>query len=390
MSLIATTLPAEVVMARRRNPEGSQLRAARMASLLLDDRAAGGRGAAEVVEWFGAMQAQDLASVKWSLGVRTGQDRSGVTSAFESGSILRTWPMRGTLHVVPGRDAKWMVAHLGRRARDGAQARRAVLGLDAAQSQRATEVLAEALADGQPATRAQCVAALGAAGIATDGQRAYHLLWYASACGVTCVGPNRGTEQTFALLAKWAPGGLDVDRQAALAITAERYFRSHGPATVHDLARWADLTVADARAGIAAAAGLVQQVIQGREMLAAEQVLDTLPAGGTPPARRPRLPARALPGFDEFVIGFRDRTAQLDAAHERLVVPGGNGVFAPTLVLDGEVVGTWRRRELSGRVEITAKSFDRLAARARKTITKALVAYSDYVGLPPDIRWENL
>lgn len=377
-------------MNRQRGTEASQLRAARFASLLLDGRTADGRGVAEVVEWFGAMQAQDLTSVTWSLGVRTGQDRPGVRSAFESGAILRTWPMRGTLHVVPARDARWMVAHLGQRARDGAQTRRAALGFDSAQAQRATDVLAEALADGRTATRAECVAALRAAAIPTEGQRAYHLLWFACACGVTCVGPSRGTEQTFALLSKWAPGGLELDRPAALAITAERYFRSHGPATVHDLARWADLTVADARAGIASAQGLVKRVIQGREMLAAEQVLDTLHAGGKPPGAPPGLPARALPGFDEFIIGFRDRTAQLDEAHEGLVVPGGNGVFAPTLVLDGRVVGTWRRRELSRRVEIIAKPFDRLAARARTTITRALVAYCDHVGLPADIRWEPL
>lgn len=373
-------------MSQRRDPEAVQLSAARMASLLLDGRAARGKDVGEVVGWFGAMQAQDIASVSWSLGVRTGQDRSAVATAFESGTILRTWPMRGTLHVVPARDARWMVAHLGQRARDGAQARRATLGLDAAEARRATDVLAEFLSDGRPATRAQCVAAMETAGIATGGQRAYHLLWYASACGVTCVGPNRGTEQTYALLDKWAPESLDLDRGAALATTAQRYFRSHGPATVHDLARWADLTVTDARAGVAAADGLVRRVVLGREMLAAEEVLDMLPRGSDADAR---LPARALPGFDELILGFRDRSAQLAPDWERLVVPGGNGVFSPTLVIDGQVVGTWRRRELSRRVEITAKPFTQLGSARRMAITRALLGYAGYVGLPPDIKWDD-
>jgi DNA glycosylase AlkZ-like len=371
--------------------EDRLIRAARMASLLLDARPTEGRTVAGVVEWFGAMQGQDLASVMWSLGLRTGRTRDQVAAALESGEVLRTWPMRGTLHMLPGADARWMLAHLGARALRGARARRQFLGLAEEDADRAAAVLRDALGSGRVLTRAECVAALEAAGIPSAGQRAYHLLWYASQKGVTCVGPPRGKEQTFVLLDEFAPPGPDLDRPRALAVIAERFVRSHAPVSAHDLARWADITVTDARAGLAAADGVVTRTIGGREWHVTEDLLDAASAGAasTDPPLAGALPARALPGFDELVLGYRDRTAQLDADHERLVVPGGNGVFANTLVVDGRVVGTWRRRELARSVDLTATPFARITATDRRRLAAALEEYGTFVGRPSRITWSD-
>jgi hypothetical protein len=361
-----------------------------MASLLLDSAGTGDRTVAGVVGWFGAMQGQDFASVLWSLGLRTGLGRDEVTAAFESGTILRTWPMRGTLHVVPGADARWMLEHLGARALRGAQARRQFLGLAEEDADRAADVLGEALAGGRAMTRAECVVILEAAGIPSAGQRAYHLLWYASQKGVTCVGPQRGSEQTFVLLDEFAPPPVELDRPAALATIAQRFVRSHGPVSAHDLARWADITVTDARAGLAAAEGIVVRPYDGRDLFVSEEQVDTL-ADAHSAERAPEraLPARALPGFDELVLGYRDRTAQIDADAERRVVPGGNGVFAPTLVLAGRVVGSWRRRELTRTVEIAATPFQRIGAPARRRLERALEDFAEFVGKPGRIRWSD-
>ena len=76
------------------------------------------------------------------------------------------------------------------------------------------------------------------------------------------MGPQRGKEQTFVLLDEFAPPAVELDRPAALATIAERFVRSHAPVSAHDLARWADLTVTDARAGLAAAEGVVAAVVR--------------------------------------------------------------------------------------------------------------------------------
>jgi hypothetical protein len=358
----------------------AQVRALRQHSLLLGADGAGARSLAGVVTWLGALQAQDLGSGMWSLGIRTGATRAEVGEVLASGAILRTWPMRGTLHLVPAADARWMLTHLGQRTLDRAGPRRAALGLDQALADRAADVLGAFLADGQPRRRSDCLAALGTAGIDTAGQRGYHLLWHAAARGIVCVGPNLGREQSFVLLDAWAPAPVDLDRPAALATVAERFVRGRGPVSEHDLARWADLTVTDARAALAAVPGLAPCTdARGRRLLVAESALDAVPADA--------LPARAVPGFDELVLGYRDRTAQLDRGHEPLVVPGGNGMFSATLLHEGRVVGTWRRRALARSVSITATPFLPLPARAVRSLERALHAYAEHLGLPASISW---
>ena len=373
---------------RRTVQDEHRIRASRMASLLLDARPAAGRTVAGVVGWFGAMQGQDFASVLWSLGLRTGLTRDEVGVAFESGVVLRTWPMRGTLHVLPGADARWMLQHLGPRSLRAAATRRDFLGLSQADADRACEVLGEALAGGGSMTRAECVSVLEGAGIPSAGQRAYHLLWYASQKGVTCVGPQRGSKQTFVLLEEFAPPAVRLDRPEALATIAERFVRSHGPVTAHDLARWADITVTDARTGLAEGQGVLRRSFDGRDLYVTEPQLETLSEDNTHPSAAP-LPARALPGFDELVLGYRDRTAQIDTDAERRVVPGGNGVFAPTLVLDGRVVGSWKRRELARTVEIVATSFTRIGPADRRRLERALEEYALFVGKPARITWSD-
>jgi hypothetical protein len=371
--------------ARRHEGRAAALRRARVRSLLLDGSAA--RTPRAVVEWFGAMQGQDGPGVEWSVGLRAGGDAGAVAAALASGEILRTWPMRGTLHLVPGRDARWMVRHLSARSAAQAARRRAALGIDEPTAERAVEVLAAAI-DGSPTgllTRRDCVRALAEAGIDTGGQRAYHLLVHASMRGITCVGPTRDGEQTFALLDRWAPAGDALDRPAALATIATSFVRSHGPVTVADLARWADLTLTDARAGVAAATGIVTRDVEGLPMLAFEEALDEGPGlgrGADPPPT-----AHALPGYDELVLGYRDRSAQLDPADEPRIVPGGNGVFARTLVVDGRVVGTWRRTPRAGRVLLEACPFAPLPARTRAGLAAALASYAAFVAQPAEVRW---
>lgn len=227
----------------------------RMSSLLL--RASPGdagraTSVVEVVTWLGAMQAQDLASGLWSFGVRLpGLTAADVTDALERREALRTWPMRGTIHFVPSRDARWMLELMGVRALNGAARRREQLGLSEETAVQAMEVLGAALTGGGRLTRSECLAALADKGIDTSGQRGYHLLWYASQRGLLCIAPNIGNEQSFVLLDEWVPDPHRPERDEALGTIALRYFRGRGPITRQDFAGWTGLTAADAKRGIA-------------------------------------------------------------------------------------------------------------------------------------------
>ncbi|HET9518431.1 MAG TPA: winged helix DNA-binding domain-containing protein [Actinoplanes sp.] len=365
---------------------GSQALGLRMSSLLLDPARPPGPGGrptdvAGVVEWFGAMQAQDHGSVGWSLGARLpGTTVDDVRAALERREALRTWPMRGTVHLIPPRDAHWMLDLTGVRALAGAAARRANLGLSEQVADRAVAVLGEALAGGGRFTRAQCVQVLQDAGVDASGQRAYHLLWYASQRGVTCIAPHVGTEQTFVLLDEWVPDPYRPERDEALGIIALRFFRSHGPTTRQDFAGWTGLPAADAKRGIAAAGDALTTVrVDGVEMICTQHLLD-----------RPITPATgvlALPGFDEYLLGFKDRTMMLDPEHKQAVIPGGNGVFQSTVVRDGRVIGTWKRTLTKRQVMIDVRPLVPLRARERARVAAALEPFARYLGLPASVRW---
>lgn len=325
----------------------------------------------DVVRWLGAMQAQDYPGAVTSVALRTRErSRAGVEAALDAGEVVRSWPMRGTLHLTPAVDLPWMLATTAPRMLTSTARRRGELGLDDAELARARAEAERALAGGGRLTRAELMGLWEAAGLAPAGGRGYHLLFHLALTGVLCYGPVRGTEQEIVLLPEWVPQPVRMERDEALAEWALRFFRSHGPATVQDLARWAGITVTDARRGAAAASSsLTGVVLDGVTLLLDPRTPELLAAH-----RRDARGVLLLPGFDELILGYANRTHTLARDHENLVVPGGNGVFAPTVVADGRVVGTWRHAGRGAKRTLTTSPF--AAGGFSPTVARAVeVAY---------------
>jgi hypothetical protein len=328
----------------------------------------------DAVRWMGALQAQDYGQAVWAIGVRTqSATLADVERAIADAKIIRTWPMRGTIHFIPPENARWMLNLSAVRMLAADRRRMAQLDLTVDIIARCGDLFREALSGGKRLSRPAMMALLEDAGISTQGQRGYHILWYLSQSGVICLGPMEGKQQTFALLEEWAPDARDLPREEALAELARGYFTSHGPATVHDFAWWAGLTVTDARQGLEGA----------KPALASETIEDTeywYSAGA------PSLPdgvgeAVLLPGFDEFLLGYKDRSAVLAAEHAQKVVPGNNGIVLAMIVVSGQIVGTWKRRLKKKAVEVTLLPFAPLGP-AEDQVLAAAQAYADFVGLP--------
>jgi hypothetical protein len=321
------------------------------------------------VRWLGAVQGQDFPGALVSVAVRTrGVAREAVEAALDAGDVVRSWPMRGTLHLTPAVDVGWMLDVVAPRVLASTARRRAQLGLDEESLTRAQAEVERALAGGRRLVRSELMSLWESAGLAPAGGRGYHLLFHLALRGIVCFGPVRSGEQEIVLLEEWVQDPVRLDRDAALAEWALRFFRSHGPASVHDFARWTGLTVGEARRGTSAVEGsLATVVVDGTTLLLDPQTPDRL-ADHRSDARRVLL----LPGFDELILGYADRTFTLDRDHERLVVPGGNGVFAPTIVADGRVIGTWRHTGRGARRALLAKPFtDRLPPAVERTIEAA-------------------
>src|SRR5215472_1459933 len=221
----------------------------------------------EVVKWMGALQAQDYQQSLWAIGLRTQSATvANIEQAIVDRKIVRTWPMRGTLHFVPSEDAKWMLSLSASRMLANDRRRLAQLELDETIMQRCQELFVFALKGKRRLSRPNMMQLLEDAGISTRGQRGYHILWYLSQTGLICLGPMQDKQQTFVLLDEWVPHSRAFSREESLAELVRRYFTGRGPATIHDFAWWAGLTVADAKRGLEGAKSeLAKDQIDGKE-----------------------------------------------------------------------------------------------------------------------------
>jgi winged helix DNA-binding protein len=331
---------------------------------------------AETVHHHLAMQAQDVASGMWSVGVRTGATRADVEAAIEARLVTRSWPMRGTLHLMATQDVRWMCRLLNARM---ATVQRAVFeasGLTKGVVDRARDVLVAALTGGVALSRPDAVALLEANGVDPSGQRAYHLVGRFCQEGLLCQGPAEGRQPTFVLIDEWVPWSWEPDREEAMAALATRYVASHGPVTERDLAGWCNQNLTFAREAVALAGDAIgTETIGGQAYLVAAERPE--PATGTP--------VRLLPGFDEYVLGYKDRSAPMTPEEELLVVPGRNGMFLGTVVVGGLVVGTWNRKTSAKRTVVTVTPFGSFSATRRREIERAAAAFGRFLGSPVEV-----
>jgi len=330
------------------------------------------RDPADVVRWLGAVQAQDYLGGLWAIGLRTrGATEGSVEDAVARRAIVRTWPMRGTLHFVAAEDVRWILPVLTPRVIAGAQSRFRQLGMDAATFTKSARVAEQALAGGNVVRRDKLYEIWNAAGIATHESRGLHLLGVLSQQGLLCFGPRDGKQQTFALLEDWVPAARTLERDTALGELARRYFQSHGPATVQDFAWWAGLTLRDARTGLESAKSALQRAgVAGREFWFA----------GSAPTRRKSDAAFLLPPWDEFTVAYRDRSDILDPRYARRVNAGG-GILSPVIVIRGAVVGTWKRTIKKDTVTVKPTFFKAPTGADRALVAAAAERYARFLGL---------
>ena len=284
-------------------------------------------GAVAVAERMLAVQAQDYPAGQWALGVRSpGTTIAELQAAVSAGTIVRSWPMRGTLHFVPARELGWMQGLTTPRLLAKTRTINARLGLELTVLERAREAAIIALTGHKQLNRTEFLEMLQAAGLSTEGQRGYHTIAHLALTGTLCWGKQIGTQQGLVLLDEWVPNPRRLERTEALGEFVYRYFLGHGPATLVDFTWWSQLTVADAKTGLAVARSRLTEVqVDGAAYFLAAEIADAAPS-----SQRPRTPVLALPGFDEYLLGYRDRSHVISAADLTRVVPGLNGIFLPS------------------------------------------------------------
>lgn len=318
----------------------------------------------DVVRWLGAVQAQDFHGAKWALALRMRKATdAAVEEAFNEGQILRTHLLRPTWHFVAPEDIRWLLQLTGPRinVRCGPNYRK--YELDRATLKRSNKVLSRALRGGKHLTRSALKKVLNQAGIAADDTvRMAHILLRAELDGIVCSGPRIGKQFTYALLEERVPAVGTLSRDEALAKLAQRYFTSHGPATLQDFIWWSGLTTADARHCVELVdRHLRQELIEEKVYLSPRAVKATKPAHS----------AHLLPAYDEYTVAYKDRQT-LFARNNGITTWG---LLGPIVIVDGRVVGTWKRTNVQVDLNISPD----LKEPERWTIAQAVDRYKAFL-----------
>lgn len=330
----------------------------------------------EIVTWLIAMQAQEYAMAKWSIGLRLpGLIDADIEKAFNDGAILRTHLMRPTWHFVTPADIRWLLQLTGPRVHAASAFMYRKVELDSKIFKRSNDILAKTLQGGKYLTRAILKSALEKAKIPAVGFRLSYLMMYAELEGIVCSGPREGNQFTYALLDERAPAAMQktFNREEALAEFATRYFASRGPATTRDFANWSGLTMKDANAGMATLSpDFVHQVIDGQEYVFVPTPTKINPA-------KADQTSFLMPDYDEYGMSYKDRSAIFNADNLTAPIRGNNPVYNRMIIVDGKIEGTWRRTIKKDKMVIEIVPFASLSKAKHLEVLNAVKRYRSFI-----------
>lgn len=333
---------------------------------------------AEVVEWLGAVQSQDYAGAKWALAQRLKESTTDakIDKDFNEGKILRTHLLRPTWHFVTPADIRWLLKLTAPRVHAVNAFMYRSQGLDKATLRKGNTMLEKALRGGNQLTRSELASLFQKAGLIGDsnGVRMGYFLMYAELEGLICSGARRGKQFTYALLEERVPRVKSLTPVEALAELTRRYFATRGPATLADFTWWSGLTMADAKKGIdMVKSQFVNEVWKDQSYWFANSVSPVTMKSPT---------AHLLPNYDEYFIGFKDRSAIAEVAERAGIQSSDPSLIAHIVILDGQIIGGWKRTIEKDAVLVALKLFTKLTKAENQAVGKAVDGYGNFLRLP--------
>jgi hypothetical protein len=332
----------------------------------------------------GGIQAQELPA--GLLGMRARDDQTTVAeierARLEDHTIVRTWCMRGTLHLLAAEDTRWLVPMLGPGLIASGLRRLNDLGWDEDRIKQGKRLLQEALEKQERLSRKKIADLLKRHHLPSEGQSPIHLIAHAALEGWLCLGPGPGPRPEYVLFEKWIGNLQPMPREEALARLARRYFSAYAPASLADFALWSGLKIGEARAAIASIDTdiLVVETSIGQMVMLKTQLpwIDDLP--GHPPV------LRLLPRFDDTILGYTNRDLSLQAigssgtADKSRVLPGG-GMILQTINLNGSILGGWKMNQHRGGIEVVIEPFAPLPEALQPAIDKEIQRIGKFFGV---------
>jgi hypothetical protein len=326
--------------------------------------------AKDIVQWLGAMQAQDFLMSKLAVGIRCESlTEQKVEEAIDRGEIIRTHVMRPTWHLVSSEDVYWMLDLTSDKIKASMKSRNKELELTPEVFMKSHSVIEKALISDENLSREELGKILTGAGIRIDDNRLSHLLMEAELDKIICSGAIRKNRPTFTLLEKKVPVKKTLTREESLAELAERYFTGHGPAQLKDFIWWSGLSVTEGKQGLESVKPNLVSLQIGSETYWTKHVPDDITSNN---------PFHLLPAFDEFLVGYTDRKATFQKMTGNKVV-SKNGIFYPVILENGQVIGLWKRIVKKDKVEIELAFFQKTSVSLNKNFIRCTEEYGRYM-----------
>jgi hypothetical protein len=322
----------------------------------------------DVIEHLGAVQAQEYHHTLWALGMRMqNATEEKIEKEVNKKSVVRTWPMRGTIHYVMPKNVRWMLKYLESRVKSKMQSYFRKAELTDAIFLKARKVLEKNLEGGKSMTRDEIYKKLNEASIDTKNMRGLHIIGQSASDGVICCGSRRGKQQTFVLLEEWVRKYPDLEKDEALEKLGLLYFKSHGPAKDIDLAWWAGITLTDARKAIELNKNLEELKVNDKKYFwfpSKDKISDY-------------SDAYILAPYDEYTVAYRDRSELM--AGDKNILFSGSG-FWNSMIYKGKVLGMWRRVLGKDEVEIQTSPIIKFSKKENNNFEKAADRYGKFLG----------
>ena len=338
--------------------------------------------AQEVVTYLGAVQSQDYAGAKWAIGQRMVEaSDAALDQAFNDGSILRTHVLRPTWHFVSPEAIRWMLKLTAPRVHAANALMYRQLELNRAILKKSYKILEKSLRGNQQLTRTELASALSNARIQAEGVRLGYIMMSAELDGIVCSGGRRGKQFTYALIEERVPPVKEISLEGALTELMKRYFSTRSPATLQDFTWWSGLTMSDAKRGIEIiAAEFQRQETNGQTYWFPHASLNGK-------AKSPTV--YLLPNYDEYFIGFKDRSAIGELATRANIEKNDPSLFAHIIILDGQVAGGWKRRLEKQKVLVEIQPIAKFSSEEKQAIAAAVEKYGRFLGLTPELIWKE-
>lgn len=331
----------------------------------------------------GAMQAQDFNMMKWAVGIRLPElTNQSFLEAFNKGEIIRTHLLRPTWHLVSSADFFRMVELTNPHLKTMLRHRLKDLELTGPILNKSKSIIEKILGNENFMTREEIMIQLENSGISTSGQRAPHILMDCELDGLICSGPLKENKQTYALATERVFVKNGFTREESLFKLAQQYFTSHGPASLPDFIWWSGLPVRDARKALEmikpelASIETESQIYWFSEKTTAHEIAIT-------------DSANLIPAYDEFIISYRDRTDAMLVEHHRKAI-SNNGIFRPTVVVNGKVCGIWRSIKKRNKVVIETEYLHKVNKKEEILVREASEKYGRFLGVETEIQEKTL